>query len=223
MSDASEGICLLRTTTRWHRIWQAPTTEKMIVKLRAGMMPPPGAARPGGDSLQALVQRLETRIDEAAAAAPDPGGRTFQRLNRAEYARSIHDLLGLEIDAGAYLPLDTKSENFDNIADVQMLSPTLLDAYLGAAAEISRLAVGDMDAAPRDRTYSVSGYSSQIERVAGAPFGTRGGTSVVHISRQMGTTCSRSFSSTPPQGMASPGNSLAASRSRFRSMVSRWL
>ena len=159
---------------------QASTTEKMIVKLRAGMMPPPGATRPSGDSLQALVQRLEARIDEAASAAPDPGGRTFQRLNRAEYARSIHDLLGLEIDAGAYLPLDTKSENFDNIADVQMLSPTLLDAYLGAAAEISRLAVGDMDAAPRDRTYSVSGYSSQIERVAGAPFGTRGGTSVVH-------------------------------------------
>ena len=159
---------------------QASTTEKMIVKLRAGMMPPPGATRPAGDSLQALVQRLEARIDEAASAAPDPGGRTFQRLNRAEYARSIHDLLGLEIDAGAYLPLDTKSENFDNIADVQMLSPTLLDAYLGAAAEISRLAVGDMDAAPRDQTYSVSGYSSQIERVVGAPFGTRGGTSVVH-------------------------------------------
>jgi len=159
---------------------RAAITEKMIVKLRAGMMPPPGASRPAGDSLTSLVERLEARIDEAAARAPDPGGRTFQRLNRAEYERSIADLLGLEIDAGEYLPLDTKSENFDNIADVQMLSPTLLDAYLSAAAEISRLAVGDVDAAPRDRTYSVSGYSSQIDRVAGAPFGTRGGTSVVH-------------------------------------------
>lgn len=155
-------------------------TERMIVKLRAGMMPPPGAARPAGDSLDVLAASLEARMDEAARRAPNPGGRTFQRLNRAEYQRSIHELLGLEIDAGVYLPLDTKSENFDNIADVQMLSPTLLDAYLGAAAEISRLAVGDLDAAPRDHTYTVSGYTSQRERVEGAPFGTRGGTSVTH-------------------------------------------
>lgn len=155
-------------------------SERMIVKLRAGMMPPPGAARPAGDSLDVLAAGLESRMDQAARQAPNPGGRTFQRLNRAEYERSIRDILGLEIDAGVYLPLDTKSENFDNIADVQMLSPTLLDAYLGAAAEISRLAVGDLEAAPRDHTYSVSGYTSQRERVEGAPFGTRGGTSVVH-------------------------------------------
>ena len=116
---------------------QAEITEKIIVKLRAGMMPPPGAARPAGDSLVMLVENLEARIDDAAARAPDPGGRTFQRLNRAEYERSIEDLLGLEIDAGEYLPLDTKSENFDNVADVQMLSPTLLDAYLVAAAVLS--------------------------------------------------------------------------------------
>jgi hypothetical protein len=159
---------------------QAAIAEKMIVKLRAGMMPPPGTARPAGDSLEVLVANLEARVDAAAARAPDPGGRTFQRLNRVEYARSIEDLLGLEIDAGAYLPLDTKSENFDNIADVQMLSPTLLEAYLTAAAEIARLAVGDLAAAPRDVTYTVSGYSSQTERVEGAPFGTRGGVSVVH-------------------------------------------
>ena len=159
---------------------RAAVAEKMILKLRAGMMPPPGTARPAGDSLDLFVERLETRIDAASAAAPTPGGRTFQRLNRAEYARSVRDLLGLEIDAGAYLPLDTKSENFDNIADVQMLSPTLLDAYLTAAAEIARLAVGDPAAAPRDVTYSVSGYTSQTERVPGAPYGTRGGVSVVH-------------------------------------------
>ena len=159
---------------------QAAIAEKMIVKLRAGMMPPPGTARPAGDSLTVLVENLEARIDEAAKVATRPGGRTFQRLNRAEYARSIRDLLGLEIDAGAFLPLDTKSENFDNIADVQMLSPTLLEAYLTAAAEIARLAVGDLAAAPRDVTYSVSGYASQTERVEGAPFGTRGGVSVTH-------------------------------------------
>lgn len=152
--------------------------EKMIAKLRAGMMPPPGVARPAGDSLRLLVEALEHRVD--GAATPDPGGRTFQRLNRAEYTRSIESLLGLGIDAGQYLPLDTKSDNFDNIADVQLLSPTLLDAYLSAAAEISRLAVGDLEAGAREHTYTVSGYRSQADRVEGAPFGTRGGTSVVH-------------------------------------------
>ncbi len=154
--------------------------EKVVVKLRAEMMPPPGARRPAGDSLTALVEALESRLDAAAAADPNPGGRTFQRLNRAEYQRSIKDLLGLDIDAGDYLPLDTKSNNFDNIADVQMVSPTLLDAYLTAAAEISRLAVGNPTATPLERQYRIPRWVSQSERVEGAPFGTRGGTSVVH-------------------------------------------
>ncbi|MGY8777838.1 MAG: DUF1587 domain-containing protein, partial [Longimicrobiales bacterium] len=100
--------------------------EKIIVKLRAGMMPPPGVSRPEGDTLRALVESLEQRMDDAASRNPNPGGRSFQRLNQTEYARSVNDLLGLEIDASAFLPLDTKSANFDNIADVQMLSPTLL-------------------------------------------------------------------------------------------------
>jgi hypothetical protein len=164
--------------TRPHE-WPA-VAEKMILKLRAGMMPPPGTDRPSEGELTALAVDLEARIDAVAAASPDPGGRTFQRLNRAEYARSIRELLGLEVDAGEFLPLDTKSENFDNIADVQMLSPTLLEAYLTAAAEIARLAVGDRAAAPRDVTYSVSGYTSQTERAPGAPYGTRGGISIVH-------------------------------------------
>ncbi|MDX1495758.1 MAG: DUF1592 domain-containing protein, partial [Longimicrobiales bacterium] len=157
-----------------------PTAEKMVVKLRAGMMPPPGVSRPAGDTLTHLVESLERRLDAAAARSPRPGGRTFQRLNRAEYEASVKELLGLEIDGGAYLPPDTKSENFDNVADVQLLSPTLLDAYLNAAAEISRLAVGDPEATPTETTYTVSGYASQTERVDGAPFGTRGGTSVIH-------------------------------------------
>ena len=160
--------------------YAAATAEKMIVKLRAGMMPPPGAARPDESALTDLVERLEERMDRAAAERSDPGGRTFQRLNRAEYARSIESLVGLTIDPATYLPLDTKSENFDNIADVQMLSPTLLDAYLTAAADIARLAVGDLDAGNREHTYSISGYQSQAKRVQGAPYGTRGGTSVVH-------------------------------------------
>ena len=154
--------------------------EMMIRKLRAGMMPPPGAPRPSGDSLLVLVESLETHMDEAAAAIPNPGGRTFQRLNRAEYERSIHDLLGLQIDAGDYLPLDTRSANFDNIADVQMVSPTLLGAYLSAASEISRLAVGDEGATASEAQYRIPRWLSQTERVDGAPYGTRGGTSVVH-------------------------------------------
>jgi len=160
---------------------EAPeTAEKIIAKLRAGMMPPPGIPRPAGDTLQSLVETLESLIGRAAAANPNPGNRVFQRLNRAEYERSVEDLLGLQIRAGDYLPLDTKSANFDNIADVQMLSPTLLDAYLKAAAEISRLAVGDLNVNSMSITYTNSGYLSQWDRVPGAPIGTRGGISVSH-------------------------------------------
>lgn len=154
--------------------------EKMIVKLRAGMMPLPGAPRPSPDTLLALVETLENLIDEEAAKDPNPGSRPFQRLNRAEYAQSIHDLLDLDIDAGDYLPLDTKSANFDNIADVQMLSATLMDAYLRAASDITRLAIGDPDAIPTSTTYTNPGYTTQWDRVEGAPRGTRGGVSVVH-------------------------------------------
>src|SRR5262245_34875881 len=153
--------------------------EKMIVKLRAGMMPPPGIPRPGGDTLLALVETLERTMDQAAAGAPNPGNRPFQRLNRAEYERSIAELLDLEISAGDYLPLDTKSANFDNIADVQMLSPTLLGAYLNAADQISRLALGDRSATAEAKTYEKPGYFSQWDQEQGAPFGTRGGITVV--------------------------------------------
>jgi hypothetical protein len=159
---------------------RAETAEKMIRKLRAGMMPPPGLPRPGGDTLALLAAELESRLDAAWAARPSPGSRPFQRLNRAEYERSIRELLALEVNAGDYLPLDTKSANFDNIADVQLLSPTLLEAYLKAAADIARLAVGDPDAPVSSATYTNSGYVSQWEQVEGAPFGTRGGISVVH-------------------------------------------
>ena len=154
--------------------------EKMIRKLTAGMMPPPGMRRPGGDTLELLRRDLERRMEEASAASPNPGRRTFQRLNRSEYTSSIRDLLALEVNAGDYLPLDTKSANFDNIADVQMLSPMLMSAYMTAAAEISRLAVGDRDADASSKTYTNPGYTSQWERVDGAPRGTRGGISVNH-------------------------------------------
>jgi hypothetical protein len=160
----------------------AETAEKMIRKLRGGMMPPPGTPRPAGDTMLALVETLERVVDRAAARNPNPGVRPFQRLNRAEYEQAIQDLVALEVDAATWLPLDTKSENFDNIADEQAMSATLLNAYLNAASAISRLAVGDRDAPSTPTTYAVSNSVSQHawDRVEGAPHGTRGGIAVTH-------------------------------------------
>jgi hypothetical protein len=158
------------------------TTERMIRKLRAGMMPPPTAPRPGGDTLLALVETLESVVDRAAARDPNPGVRPFQRLNRAEYEQAIQDLLAIDVTAGNWLPLDTKSENFDNIADEQAMSAMLLNSFLNAASDISRLAVGDLNAASTPTTYNVSMYISQHawDRVEDAPLGTRGGVVVQH-------------------------------------------
>ena len=158
----------------------APVAEKMIRKLRAGMMPPPGQRRPPQDEVIAFVRGMEEKLDAAAARSPNAGSRSFQRLNRAEYAAAIRDLLGLDIDASAYLPGETMSGGFDNIADVQTLSATLLESYLTAASEVSRLALGDAHATPSEATYEVSRYAEQREHVPGTPFGTRGGISVVH-------------------------------------------
>jgi hypothetical protein len=161
----------------------AAVAEKMIVKLQAGMMPPPGASRPDAATYASLISALETTIDTRAAAHPNPGRRTFPRLNRAEYRRAIHELLDLDVDASKWLPLDTMSANFDNIADEQALSPTLLESYLNAAADISRMAIGDRNAQGVDHTYTAPAYVSQHpwDRVPGAPYGTRGGLVIEHV------------------------------------------
>ncbi len=159
---------------------QPEVAEKMIGKLRAGMMPPPGRRRPGGDTMDVLTFTLERIMDERAKAEPNPGSRAFQRLNRPEYERSVRELLGLDVNASSWLPLDTRSANFDNIADVQMPSATVLDAYLDAASEIARLAVGDPKATPTSAAYRIPRLASQLLPLEGAPPGTRGGTSVVH-------------------------------------------
>ena len=156
------------------------STEKMIRKLRAGMMPPAGARRPDAAQLTALVAALETRIDRAAAVNPNPGSRPFQRLNRAEYARAVKDMLGIDIDVAALLPADTISNGFDNVADSQAFSPTLLESYLRAAAKVTALAIGDPEAAATETNYRVPKTASQLSRVDGAPFGTRGGVSTPH-------------------------------------------
>ncbi len=161
----------------------AETAEKMIRKLRAGMMPPPGTRPPSSEALQVLVETLEHQLDDVARLAPNPGDRTFQRLNRSEYSLAIKDLLALDVDASDWLPLDQFSSNFDNIAEAQTLSPMLLESYLNAASAISRLAIGERRGPVVDHTYSNSEYVSQHpwNRVEGAPYGTRGGIVVDHV------------------------------------------
>jgi len=180
-NDKKKGGLTLETFDPARAHENGDVAEKMIRKLRAGMMPPAGADRPDAATVDSLAAALETRLDQFAVSQPNPGRRTFQRLNRAEYARSIRDLVGIEADVSTFLPPDTISHNFDNIADVQSLSPTVLEGYLRAASTISRDALGDPDAAPGSTTYKVPRTASQLTHVEGAPFGTRGGLSVVHI------------------------------------------
>ena len=154
--------------------------EKMIRKLRAGMMPPPGARRPDAATTRAFLESLESRMDAAAALNPNPGWRPFQRLNRSEYQHAVKDLLGIDVDVTAFRPPDTISNGFDNGADVQAFSPTLMESYLRAASSISRLAVGDRGASNTSATYKIGRTGSQMRHVDGAPMGTRGGVSVLH-------------------------------------------
>ena len=161
---------------------QAETAERMIRKLRAGMMPPPGIPRPAGDTLQQLVETLESTVDAAAEAAPNLGDRRFQRLTRAEYERVIHDLLDLEVDAGRWLPPDIFVGTFDNASAAQALSTTLLDSFLRAGSEVGLLAVGDPEAVSVTAKYLNPVEVSQHpwDHVEGTPFGTRGGMVVMH-------------------------------------------
>lgn len=160
---------------------QPRVAEKVIRKLAAGMMPPPGARRPDDASLLELRLHLEQSLDRAAAERPNPGRRSFQRLNRAEYRAAIRELFGIEVDVNAFLPPETMSSNFDNIADVQQLSATLMEGYLRAAGHVARLVVGDPAADASSVTWRVPRTAAQLERVPGAPFGTRGGVSREHV------------------------------------------
>ena len=127
--------------------------------------------------LSAAHRRARDTVDAHAKANPNPGGRPFQRLNRAEYARAIKDLLELEVDAAKWLPHDTMSANFDNIADEQALSPTLLEAYLNAAADISRWrwATRTRRRSTRPTRTRPTSRSIPWDHVEGRPIGTRGG------------------------------------------------
>ncbi len=126
----------------------AEAWEKVVRKLRGGMMPPQGMPRPEQAKIDGLITWLEASLDQAQAAHPDPGRAPLHRLNRTEYANAIRDLLGLKVDVTALLPADDESNGFDNIAEVLRVSPSLLEAYLAASREVSSLAVGD----PKTRT-----------------------------------------------------------------------
>src|SRR6266550_164314 len=116
--------------------------ERAIRKLRGGMMPPPGAPRPAAVEVQALAASLETALDKAGAANPNPGSVRIHRLNRAEYANAIRDLFALDVDMAALLPNDDISEGFDNIASALKVSPSFLDQYIMAARALAGQAVG---------------------------------------------------------------------------------
>jgi mono/diheme cytochrome c family protein len=158
----------------------AETWEKVIRKVHVGAMPPQGLPRPDKAALEGLTTFLETSLDSAAAANPNPGRATMHRLNRAEYANAIHDLLGLDIDATALLPADDESSGFDNIADVLRVSPSLMERYLSASWNISRLAVGNTSITPATSVYRVRPDLSQDQHIDGLPLGTRGGILVKH-------------------------------------------
>ncbi len=153
--------------------------ERVIRKLRTGSMPPMGRPRPAPEDVDELAAWLEEEIDRSASVRPNPGRtETLHRLNRTEYQNAIRDLLALDIDAAKLVPADDQSYGFDNIAGVLKISPTLLERYMSAAREISRLAVGASPAAPMGETFRVVSDLSQYSHRDGLPFGTRGGLSV---------------------------------------------
>ena len=161
---------------------QSEVWEKVIRKLRTGTMPPSGVPRPDQSTYDSFATYLETSIDRSAAAKPNPGrAAAIHRLNRAEYANAIRDLLALEIDGESLLPADESSSGFDNNADVLAVSPAVLDRYMSAARQISRLAVGDPQVRPDSRTFTLPDALVQDERMSeDLPFGSRGGIAIRH-------------------------------------------
>jgi mono/diheme cytochrome c family protein len=153
----------------------AETWEKVVRRVDAGMMPPAGMPRPDEAARRALVAALEATLDRAARSEPNPGRPLVHRLNRAEYANAIRDLLALDVDVSPMLPADDASAGFDNNADVLGLSPVLLESYLTAAERISALAIGDLTAPPMGELFRVRQDASQDRHVEGLPVGTVGG------------------------------------------------
>jgi mono/diheme cytochrome c family protein len=153
--------------------------EQAVRKLRGRLMPPPGERQPDQASIDGFVRWMETRLDAAAAARPDPGHVVLHRLNRTEYARAIDELLAVKVDPKVVLPKDVSSDGFDNVAAALKISPAFLEQYINAARAVARQAVARPQAKPASRSYRHPGYD-QRAYVAGLPLGTRGGMVVEH-------------------------------------------
>ncbi len=161
--------------------------ERVIRKLRAGMMPPPGMPRPPVEKYDGLRDWLETQVDQKAALHPNPGAVVLHRLNRTEYANAIRDLLDLRIDVATLLPADDSARGFDNVAGSLTISPTLLEAYTTAAARIARTAVGYWKS-PTEAAYIAPADTSQTDHIEGLPFrnpGRHGGPAQLPVGRRI--------------------------------------
>ena len=153
----------------------ADVWEKVVRKVRVGMMPPKGMPQPDDTTRRGLVAWLTTELDRDAARNSNPGRPLLRRLNRTEYGNAIRDLLALEVDPSVLLPPDDAAYGFDNIGDVLGVSPVLLERYMDAAGRVSALAIGDMDIAPGSETYRIRQDASQDIHLEGMPIGTVGG------------------------------------------------
>ena len=163
-----------------HVAKDAASWEKVVRKIRTGMMPPSGARRPERAVLDSFAGDLEARLDRVAPAGANLDAPTLHRLNRTEYASAIRDLLALDVDVATLLPADASSDGFDNIADALGVSPSLVESYVSAAMKISRRAVGDRTLTPTQITYPAPGGLVQDKHIEGLPLGTRGGLLVHH-------------------------------------------
>jgi len=157
----------------------AEVWEKVIRKLRAGVMPPPGMRRPAPGEYEGLRDWLEAEMDRKAAGNPNPGSVILHRLNRTEYANAVRDLIDIEIDSATFLPSDDSARGFDNVAGSLTISPTLLEAYTTAATRVARMAIGYWKS-PTAANYIAAGDTSQNQHIEGLPIGTRGGLLVTH-------------------------------------------
>ena len=158
------------------KIW-----ERAVRKLRGGMMPPPGARQPDHAAVESFASWLENSLDQAAAANPNPGRVALHRLNRAEYANAMRDILVLQVDASALLPSDDISDGFDNIASVLKVSPSFLDQYISAARSVTTQAMGEPSAKALTANLRVPAGTDQSVHIEGLPLGTRGGMLAEHL------------------------------------------
>jgi mono/diheme cytochrome c family protein len=177
---AKTGGLALDTMDYAHPEKNAETWEKVIRKIKTGMMPPSGARRPDRATLDAFATEIEKRLDGAALLNPNPGTTALHRLNRTEYANVIRDLLAVDVDVSQLLPPDDATDGFDNIADALGTSPALIQGYVSAAMKISRRAVGDRTLIPSQTTYNNAAQLAQDRHIEGLPLGTRGGMLVQH-------------------------------------------